>query len=144
MYNGQNRGINVSPNRSGVRNAPGGMRINPNRNNNGNGMSMKQWVISQGGTGKVDRLHPLDAAGVKRRIGQTYFDPVTRVWKEDDGRPRGWSWIPPSAENPQGRWAMWCSGKCKKRSWFRTTIKCPCSGTRGNCFCKGCFGGAGC
>ena len=130
MYNGQNRGINVSPNRSRVRNAPGGMQINPNGNSNGNGMSQRQYIISKGGTGKIERMHPLDAAGVKRVMGKVYYDPITKNWKEDDLRPRGASWIPPSPEFPQGKWVWWCAGRCRSgRWWFGNKVSCPCNGS---------------
>jgi hypothetical protein len=81
--------------------------------------------------------HPLDLLGVKRVIGATVFDPVTKTWKVDDGRPRGW--------DDKG---LLCWGKCKVRRgvWpFRTTtIKCNCNKAGDGCQCDGCLGGAAC
>jgi hypothetical protein len=144
MYNRQNKGINVNPNRSGVRNAPAGMRINPNRKSSQN-MTQREWIISKGGTGRIEKPHPLDVAGAKRVMGKVYFDPISKKWKEDDLRPRGASWIPPSPEFPQGKWVWWCAGRCRSgRWWWGNKISCPCDGKRNNCRCVGCHDGGSC
>ena len=77
--------------------------------------------------------HPLDALRIPRVIGATVFDPVTRTWKVDDGRPRGW-------DNK----GVLCWGKCKVRKFFRTVTKCNCNKAGDGCKCDGCLGGATC
>jgi hypothetical protein len=87
----------------------------------------------------VLRPHPLDVGGTKRVLGETYYDPWSKSWKEDDLRPRGIEW-------ETGNVA--CTGKCKvKRPWWAgggTRVKCPCNKGGGGCVCDGCLGGAVC
>ena len=72
---------------------------------------------------------------MKRVIGATVFDPVTKKWKEDDGRPRGW--------DDKG---YMCWGKCKirRRWWLGGSTSCPCNKGGARCKCDGCLGGAEC
>ena len=92
----------------------------------------------------IKRLHPLDIAGARRTIGQTVYDPITKVYKVDDGRPRGWY------EDEQGVLQIACWGKCKVRRGFwlfkRTTVSCNCNRAASGkgCACNGCLGGSAC
>ena len=143
INNNNMRGYNVNPNRNrnGNSGRSKGYNVNPNRNT----QTQKEWIISQGGTGKIERIHPLDITGARRKIGQEFFDPITKTWKIDDGRPRGASWIPPNNQYPSGKWVWWCVGKCKSgRRWAGNRVKCPCNGNKDNCKCTGCHGGAAC
>ena len=104
-----------------------GFNVNPNRN--------KRTL------GRKVRIHPLDLSGRRRIIGETVFDPVSRTWKVDDGRPRGWFEDPVTGQVAGGCW-----GSCKIRKWFRTRVKCDCNfNTNSNsCQCDGCMSNAGC
>ena len=149
INNNNMRGYNLNPNRNGNSNRgfSSGQNVNPNRPSisNATKSSQKEWIISQGGTGIIERLHPLDIAGARRKIGKEYFDPISNKWKIDDGRPRGASWIPPNNQYPSGKWVWWCAGKCTSgRRWAGNKVKCPCDGQKDNCMCKGCHGGASC
>lgn len=144
INNNNMRGYNVNPNRNGKANSgfSSGYNVSPNRGIEPR--NMKEWLISQGGTGKIERLHPLDIAGARRKIGKTYFDPISKIWKEDDGRPRGASWIPPNNDYPNGSWVWWCGGKCSSgKRWTGNKVKCPCKGYP-NCACKGCLKNSPC
>lgn len=105
-----------------------GVNVNPNRNRS---------------QGRLVRLHPLDLLKQPRKIGSTIFDPVSRKWKVDDGRPRG-----VFEDGSGGRnWACW--GKCKdkeRRGWFGEsgTVKCDCDPSADKCRCSGCMDSSPC
>jgi len=83
--------------------------------------------------------HPLDVLKQPRVLGATVYDPVSKSWKVDDLRPRGWY---------NGKIACW--GKCKiKKPWWMlgtgNSISCQCNKkNNGGCHCDGCLGGAAC
>tara|TARA_R100001443_G_scaffold1457_1_gene5420 strand:- start:4159 stop:4803 length:645 start_codon:yes stop_codon:yes gene_type:complete len=93
---------------------------------------------------RLVRIHPLDIAGSRRTIGQTVYDPISKNWKEDDGRPRG------MFEDETGKIAWGCWGKCKVRKGIfpfkRTTVQCNCNknAAKTGCVCAGCLGGSRC
>ena len=101
-----------------------GVNVNPNRNN--------------GRTTRIVKKHPLDLLRQKRVMGATVYDPVTKVYKVDDLRPRGWDEV--------GKVACW--GKCKiKRPWWQFglgggNVSCSCNKAGNSCKCDGCLGGA--
>jgi len=100
-----------------------GFNVNPNRSN--------------GRTTRIAKKHPLDVLRQKRVMGATVYDPVTKTWKIDDLRPRGWDEV--------GKIACW--GKCKvRRRWWMggTQVSCNCNKTNDGCKCDGCLGGATC
>lgn len=116
----------------------GGYRSSNNSRSvvNGNGNGRK---------GAILKVHPLDAGGgaSRRVIGQEVYDPISKVWKIDDGRPRG------LIDDGTGKGIWGCWGKCKvKKGWWifgSTTIKCNCNKAQnGNCHCDGCLGNASC
>lgn len=94
--------------------------------------------ISNGGR-RLLKIHPLDIVKSRRVIGESVYDPISRVYKIDDGRPRGWF---EDLETGQKAWACW--GKCKVRRWLRTQVKCNCDRAGDGCACNGCLGGASC
>ena len=93
---------------------------------------------------RLVRIHPLDITGARRTIGQTIYDPVSKVWKVDDGRPRG------MFEDETGKIKWGCWGKCKVRKgvfpFRRTTQSCNCNknAAKTGCECAGCLGDSRC
>ena len=89
---------------------------------------------------RIIRVHPLDIAGARRKIGQTVYDPISRKWKVDDGRARG---LQEDEVTGQVSWACW--GKCKvRKGWFGASVKCNCRKSGDGCACQGCMGGSAC
>ena len=72
-------------------------------------------------------------------MGQEVYDPISKVWKDDDLRPRG------LFEDPATGKKIWgCWGKCKVKKFFITTIKCNCNKSGDGCACDGCMDNAQC
>jgi hypothetical protein len=107
------------------------LRDNKNMSNRGYNVNP-----NRGNSSPTVRMHPL---GRTRRIGATVYDPISRMWKVDDGRPR-------DAVLSAGKIVWPCWGSCKTGSrWRGNRVKCKCNrATNGNCQCDGCAGDTGC
>ena len=91
---------------------------------------------------RLVKIHPLDIVKSRRVIGESVYDPISRVTKIDDGRPRGWF---EDEATGQKAWACW--GKCKvRRRWWAggTQVSCKCNKANDGCKCDGCLNDASC
>lgn len=143
-FDGRVRGGIKTPNAFNRKNAIVGKEFNifeENPKNNNMNYQNKGFNVNPNRSKKrIVKLHPLDVLKQKRVKGAVVYDPVAKMWKVDDLRPRGW--------DEKGIAGCW--GSCKiKRPWFLFGLgggssSCKCNKAQNGCACDGCLGGASC